>query len=219
MKVSHLIRCCALTLVLIGAPKSMGAEIKGFKSALFGATEGAVLRAIKTDLGAPASAVKSRVDTSSGMRILEVNLPDFEPLGVPATVNYYLGFKCRCLTQVSINWQLSDQLNKRKKEWAMMAIGALRAHFAKMDWPKDQAIFDRAIGDVKVGSTVPYVFFRGLTERNTLVVLAGEPVLISAGKNKSEKLAASFEPMRTVQLFYQLDSQHPDVRKINIQGF
>lgn len=194
-------------------------EIKQFLSASFGSKEAVVKQAIGVDFKIKEGDIRSDVDTYSGMRFLEVSVPSFRPLDMPATVRYMFGYSCACLTQVKVDWKLPEQLAADKRAVLTMSIAELVKHLSEKNWPADQVVTDRAIGEVKLGASLPFVFFRGVNVRNTAVVFSGEPVQILADKNSPGKFSADFDKMRSIQLFYQLDSKNPDVRKINVQGF
>lgn len=199
--------------------KGAEGEVKQFLSANFGSLEAAVKKAIMEDFDAKESDIRSSVDTRSGMRVLEVSSRSFRPLDTPATVRYLFGFKCKCLNQVNVDWKLAEQATADQKEVYLMAIKALVDHLDNKEWLTDQVVKDRAIGDVKLGAKLPYVFFRGVNSRNTAVVLSAEPVAIKGDNSSAGKFSADFDQMRSVQLAYQLDSKNPDVRKFRLEGF
>jgi len=199
--------------------KGFQGDIKKFQSAYFGSQEPAVRQAILTDFNVKDSDIKASEEGRSGMRILDVNLTSFRPFDLPATVRYMFGYKCHCLNQVNVNWHLPEQISNDKRDLLLASVAELVKHLSERDWPNDQVVTDRAIGDVKAGASLPFVFFRGVNTRNTVVLLSGEPVQIQPDKENAGKFSADFEKMRTLQLLYQLDSKNPDVRKINVEGF
>ncbi|MHC8333122.1 hypothetical protein [Pseudomonas sp. LB3P25] len=138
--------------------KELQGNVKKFQSAYFGSREAAVKQAIVTDFNVKESDIKVTEDARSGTRILEVSLPSFEPLEVPATVRYLFGYKCQCLNQVNVDWKLPELMTAEKRDVLMMAVSKLVKRLSEKDWLADQVTTDRAIDDVKAGPPVPFVF-------------------------------------------------------------
>lgn len=138
--------------------KGFQGDVKKFQSAYFGSREAAVKQAIVTDFNVKESDIEVSEDPRSGMRILEVSLPSFEPLEVPATVRYLFGYKCQCLNQVTVDWKLPELMTADKRDVLMMVVSKLVKKLSEKDWLADQVLKGRAIGDVKARASVPIVF-------------------------------------------------------------
>lgn len=198
------------------------ADVSGFRSARFGATESEVMKAIKNDLGVKEANVHRTQDATTRVTVLEVKLKAFTPMNLPATMTYVLGYKCNCLMQVGISWAFPDNASVEQRKTAMMGVGALVDRFTKMKWEKDEVVTGRAMGEVKDGSDNALVFFRGQNKKNEAITLIGAPVKMSKNAKdpkKEDSFAANIDEIKTISLSYEKDVVNPDIYKVDVSGF
>ena len=211
--------------------------VTGFRAALFGADEKAVIQAAKKDLKVDGSAIQKTHDPIGRFTTLSVKMPDFAPLNLPATVNYVLGYKCTCLVQVTIGWTFPASATTEQRTTAMAGVVALVNRFASRPWDKDKAVVNRAAGQVAEGSENALVFFHGQNAQGSAITLLGGPVKMTktaansspAGDSKSESapktdgaassFAADVDGIKTVTLLYEKDAVHPDIYRPEAESF
>ena len=213
-------------LSLFAAHAAQAEEVTGFRSAHFGANEKAVTDAISADLGVKAGDVQRAQDPAAKVTTLTAKTKFFEPLNLPASITYVLGYKCNCLIQVNVLWELPEGTTVDQRKTAMVAIGALTNHLMERNWGKDEALTNRVTGDVKEGSENAIVFFRGQNKSGGAITLAGAPVKMTkaekapeASAKKTEALAANIDAIKSVLLTYEKDAVNPDAYRVNVNGF
>lgn len=201
--------------------------IDGFRSARFGANEGIVRAAINKDFGVAADKIKEQADPRTATKSLEVALTKLEPINVPATISYILGYKCRCLIQVNVVWNLPENNTVAQRDEALVGASALAKHFAGKSWSGGEVLSDRISGEPKEGLVTNYFFFRGVAPSGHAVTVWGAPVtLVKAkgsppsadGKNESG-LTADIDKLRTIAVTYELNVKSPDLRRVSVDGF
>ena len=198
------------------------ADIPGFKSALFGSAEVAVIKSIQHDFGIKTADIVIQTDAISGMRILEIKMPKLEPMDESATLTYQMGFKCKCLVKVNIVWNIPDKNFKERRESAMAGMTSLIEHFKKKDWKESDVIMGRLAGELTEGSASNYIFFRGINDRNSSITLWGSPVIITKVQKPAKgdsDLSANVDTINQIVVSYELDYKTPDIRRFNTTGY
>jgi hypothetical protein len=210
-----------LLLSLVAAASQAHADpVDGFRSAKFGADEKTVVQAAIKDLRVTDKDIQRIQDPSMQVTVLSVNMKNFAPLNMPATVNYVLGYKCNCLTQATVEWKVPDSVTPAQRGAALTGVAALVGHFSRENWGKDETVLNRVTGEPKEGSENAVVFFHGQNKKGgSAVTLIGAPVKMAKDKNKPDAMTANVDGMKAVSLVYERDAVNPDVRKIDVSQF
>ena len=212
------VAAAALSLLAIGSAHA-DAEIDGFRSAHFGDNEKAVVDAATADFGVKPADILHTHDGNTKVTALAVKLKNFEPLNLPATLTYVLGYKCNCLTQVSVVWDFPSDITVDQRKTAMMGVGALVQHLQGRGWDKDEVALNRVTGEVKDGSENAVIFFRGQNKAGSAATLLGAPVKMVKKDKKDENLSANVDGIKNILLTYEKDVANPDVYHIDVKGF
>jgi hypothetical protein len=208
------------SLALAGSAQA--AEVTGFRSAHFGASEKAVIAAASADLGIKPSEIHRAQDPVTKVTALTAKMKTFEPMPLAASVTYVLGYKCNCLTQVGILWDLPVTATTEQRKTAMISVGALVDRFMNQGWGKDDVFTNRVIGDVKEGSSNAIVFFRGQNKNGGAITLTGVPVkMVKAVKDgkKEDAFSANVDEIRNISLSYEKDAANADIYRVDVTGF
>lgn len=80
------------------------AELKGFRSAVFGDDADAVRAAIKADFGLEGDAVKVGLNTVERTQVITITVPDVLADGGIAQISYIFGYQSKTLIQVGLLW-------------------------------------------------------------------------------------------------------------------
>jgi hypothetical protein len=174
-------------------------DIKGFRSAAFGAAEADVRAAAVKDLGVTADAIKTSQNLAERTELLTVRAPDVLPDGGAADVAYSLGYKSKKLIQVSVTWsKLTD--DKLTAERLLQNGESLRNYFQSAGYVPESVVTNVAIKD-------GLLLFRGddAQGRSTILLLRGV--------TKGEKGSREFAPT-TLVLIYLADAKNPDVYRV-----
>lgn len=206
------------TVMILGSA-AQAATVDGFRNAKFGADENTVQQAAIKDLHISDTDIQKIKDPTSGVTVLSAKMKKFDPLGLPATVNYVMGSKCNCLTQVSVQWDFPKSATAQERSAAMTGVAALVGRFESENWGKDETVLNRVPGEVKDGSENVIVFFRGENQQGNAVTLAGGPVKMAKDKTKDNAMTANVDDLKAVSLVYERDTKNPDVNKVDISGF
>lgn len=208
----------AAVLLLSGAAHAY--EVDGFRSARFGQKEADVLEAAAKDLGVKKEAFARKEDSDAGVTILSAKVQKFEPLDLPATVNYALGYKCKCLIQVSIVWSFPDKETEDMRRTALRGVGALAGKFVSEKWGEKETAVNRLPKDVKIGDKSTIIFFRGQNGEGGAITLAGGPVFIEKNKDASKtEPVANIDQIKTISLIYEQNATNPDIHRVDVSGF
>jgi hypothetical protein len=174
-------------------------EIKGFRSAAFGATEAEVRAAAVKDLGVSADAIKTSQNLAERTEVLTVRAPDVLPDGGAADVAYSLGYKSKKLIQVSVTWsKLTD--DKLTPERLLQNGESLRNYFQAAGYVPESIVANAGIKD-------GLVLFRGSDAQGR------STILLLQGVMKGEKGARRLAPTALV-LIYVADVKNPDVYRV-----
>jgi hypothetical protein len=208
-------------LTMVGSAQA--AEVTGFRSARFGGNEKVTIAAAMSDLEVKAGDILRAQDSVTKVTTLTAKVKNFRPLNVPASVTYVLGYKCNCLTQVSIAWNLPEGITPEQRKTTMVGVTALSNRFAGENWGKDETIANRVIGDVKEGSENAIIFFRGQNKTGGAVTLAGAPVkMVKVGAKDGKidaPLSANIDGLKNISLNYEKDAVNPDIYRVDVTGF
>jgi len=186
------------------------AEINGFRSARFGDNEAVTKSAILKDLRVAESAIKVKTDDQTGVSLLMVDVPQFEPMDLPAKITYTLGYKCKCLMQVAINWDASGISSDPAK--FLNRLGVLNSYLQKQGWEDKQVMTNKLLGEPKDGKDGVVLFFRGETKTQSAVALLGVGVKVTVSKEKNSDV--NLDNIKSVLLVYDKNVQSPDVYSI-----
>lgn len=198
-------------MVLIGVARLVNAvEINGFRSAHFGSNEAAVRAAIIKDLRVTNAAIVTKSDEQTGVSILQVEISAFEPMDLPAKITYTLGYKCKCLIQVAINWDASKISADPAK--FLNRLGVLNGYLQRQGWDEKQVLTNKLLGEPKDGKDGVVLFFRGETKAQSAVALLGVGVKVTVSKEKTPDV--NLDNIKSVVLVYDKSVQNPDVYTI-----
>ena len=182
------------------AGKAANADVRGFRSASFGADEDAVRAAIKKDFQIAPEKIALEENYAEQTRVLSVKVPDLLPGGGTASVNYVLGYKTKALIQVSIAWsKATDETMNAERLFSNGNV--LRAHFMAAGYKPESIASNAPVND-------GLLLFRGsdIGDRTTLLLLQGT---MTQGQNKEQVLSPT-----TLLLAYVVDARNPDVFKL-----
>lgn len=190
-----------------GAPNVMTqtADVSGFRSAKFGASESDVKNAIAKDFGLKGDAVRSNTNPSEQTKILTIKVPDVLPGGGMAEVSYVFGFKSKTLIQVGVAWSKAID-DKMTPEQLFSNSTVLRTHFLAAGYKPDTVATNMPInGGV--------LMFRGsdAKDRTTMLILQGT---FAAGEKEQRVLTPT-----ALVLFYVADAKSPDVYRLPAGSF
>lgn len=205
--------------------RSYAAEVEGFLNAAFGSREDIVVDAIKKDFGESQKIQLYPVDEQTGTKTIEIKVPNFTPLDVPATISYILGYKCHCLIQVSVVWQLPQNITHAQRNSALENISKLVTSLSTKAWADGSILLGRVSDEIKEGQTSNYVFFRGVASDNSAITVWGAPVIIvknistaQADKGKAT-LTANIDKLQILGASYELNVKRPDLKRVYTQSF
>ena len=195
----------ALTAGVASAPRAETAEVKGFRSATFGADEKAVRAAIKADFSIEGKGVRVEENALEKTTALVIEVPALEP-GGKAQVAYILGYQSRKLIQVNVVWGAPIDPAASADQLTGAAV-LLRNYFAEQPFPADRRLQDQRLPD---GSAL---FFQGADPQGrqvSLLLFAG-----TAPAKAGEKPA----PIYSLRLSYIADPRAPDVYRLKAGSF
>lgn len=225
---------CMVCVGLSGWPArtATAAEIDGFRSAKFGSDEKAVRAAILKDFPVREDRIQRIDDKVRKIVGLEVELSVLEP-GGPATIYYWMGYSCSCLTRVRVVWRRSPGEDAETASGNMLLVALnLRDHFLARDWSDGGS----AISNRLVEQTL--ILFRGEDSKQRDVLLAAFPVQVttvenaspdpgdpggeSAGEDAPEDVqgrpttirSVDFSEVQVLELVYARNLEQPDVFRI-----
>ncbi len=204
---------------------SYAVEVEGFLNAAFGSHEAIVVDAIKKDFGESQKIQFYPVDERTGTKTIEIKVPHFTPLDVPATISYILGYKCHCLIQVSVVWQLPQNITPAQRNSALENISKLVTAYSTKVWTDGSILLGRVSDETKEGQTTNYIFFRGVASDSSAITVWGAPVIIvkntsttPADKDKAA-LTANIDKLQTLGVSYELNVKKPDLKRVHTQSF
>lgn len=174
------------------------AEIKGFRTAMWGMTEAQVREAIRKDFGnVRVTAEQNPADLTT---LVWANVDNMLPGAGVGRVTYVLGHTSKKLMQVSITW--GGIINPAMKpEAAVSVANLLRGHFATLGYKPDTVVQNAKVQDGVI------VVFRGFDFENRMTLL----VLNELAKQEGAPPTAPV----MLQLSYVQNIQNPDVFKVN----
>jgi hypothetical protein len=174
-------------------------EIRGFRSAAFGATEADVRAAAVKDLGVTADAIKTSQNLAERTEVMTVRAPDVLPDGGVADIAYSLGYKSKKLIQVSVTWsKLTD--DKLTPERLLQNGESLRNYFQAAGYVPESVVTNVSIKD-------GLLLFRGADAQGR------STILLLQGVTKGDKGVRQFAPTALV-LIYLADAKNPDVYRV-----
>ena len=185
--------------------KNRWADIKGFRSANFGADEKSVYRAIATDFKLAKSKVKKRTNPKEHTTGLEIIVPDLFSTGGTAKIGYILGYKSKKLMHINVLWGRGAAEKVDGKD-VLTTANLLRTHFLKKRYKEEGLIANGKLSDTST------VVFRGKDKKNRMILLMLGTQLKKEGMTDEQVINST-----SLVLSYLLNPDEPDVRKIVIQ--
>ena len=174
-------------------------EVKGFRSAIFGATEADVRAAIAKDFAVTPNAIHASKNLAERTIVLTVRVPDVLPDGGAADVAYTLGFKSKTLIQVAVTWskRSDDKLNPER----LLQNGeSLRQYFLSEHYARNSVVSNLEVKD-------GLLLFRGADAAGRMTVL------LMQGATSGDKSAPRFTPS-ALTLLYIADAKAPDIYRV-----
>ena len=205
-------------------PVAFAVIVSGFLHAQFGDKEGIVIDAIKSDFGKSQAIESLPQDAATGTKTLKIKLPSLDPINLPATLSYILGYKCNCLIQVSVVWQLPKKITAKERKDFLTTISELSRNFANRPWGNGEVLTGRVSGEIKENQTTNYFFFRGVAEDHSAITVWGAPITIvktkSASKREAQQtsLTANIDRLETLGVNYELNVKRPDLKRVSSQN-
>ena len=184
--------------------KNPWADIKGFRSAKFGANEKSVYRAITKDFKLAKSKVKKTTNAKEHTTGLEIIVPDLFSTGGAAKVGYILGYKSKKLMHINVLWGKGAAEKVDGKD-VLTTANLLRTHFLKKRYKEEGLIANGRLSDTST------MVFRGKDKKNRMVLLMLGTQL-KEGMTDEQIINST-----SLVLSYLLNPGEPDVRKIVIQ--
>lgn len=214
---------CVLWIGLI--PIGLAVTVSGFLHAQFGDKEEIVTEAIRSDFGNSQAIESLSKDAATGTKTLKIKLARLDPINLPATVSYIFGYKCNCLIQVSVVWQLPKKITAKERKEFLATISDLSKNFANRPWGSGEILTGRVSGEIKENQTTNYFFFRGVAEDHSAITVWGAPVTIVKAKSEPEResqqtsLTANIDALETLGVNYELNVKRPDLKRVSNQNF
>ena len=185
--------------------KNPWSDIKGFRSAKFGADEKSVYRAIAKDFKLAKSKVKKNVHPSEKTIALEITVPDLFETGGTAKIGYVFGYKSKKLRIVNIVWGKGVTENVDGKDVIDMA-NLLRTHFLKKRYKEKSLVANAQLSDTST------LIFRGRDKSDRMILL----MLTIQGKQEGQTKEQAINNT-TLLLSYIFNPDKPDIRNISIK--
>ncbi len=185
--------------------KNPWSDIKGFRSAKFGADEKSVYRAIAKDFKMSKSKVKKTVHPAERTTALQIIVPELFRTGGTATVSYILGHKSKKLVHVRILWGKGATKNLDGKA-VVDTANLLRTHFLKKRYKEKSLVANAKLSDTST------LLFRGRDKSDRLVLL----MLNFQGKQDGQTKEQAINNT-TLLLSYLSNADKPDVRNLSIK--
>lgn len=214
-----------MCVLCIGVMQSaMAVTVNGFLRAQFGDKEEIVINAIKNDFGKNQTIEIQPEDAATGTKTLKVKIASLEPINLPTTISYILGYKCNCLIQVSVVWQLPIKITPKERKQYLATISELSANFASRPWGNGEILTGRVSGAITENKTTNYFFFRGVAEDHSAITVWGAPITIvktkSASTDAAQKtnLTANIDDLETLGVNYELNVKRPDLKRVSSQN-
>ncbi|WP_158817526.1 hypothetical protein [Methylocapsa sp. S129] len=175
------------------------AEVKGFRSALFGMAEADVRAAAAKDFAISPDAIKSGQNAIEHTQVLTLKAADVLPEGGSAEVAYVLGYKTKKLIQVNISWSKATD-DKLTPERLTANAETLRAYFLGAGYKADTIVNNAPMNN-------GVLLFRGADSsgRTTALLLQGS----FTGDKEQRTLSPT-----NVNLFYLADAKNPDIYRV-----
>jgi hypothetical protein len=175
------------------------AEVKGFRSALFGMSEAEVRAAAAKDFGVSADALKSTQNGAEHTQALTMKAQDVLPDGGAAEIAYVLGYKTKKLIQISVTWSKTTD-DKLTPERLTSNAESLRTYFLKAGYKPDTIVSNAPVSN-------GILLFRGADGSGHTTALVLE------GAFSGDKAHPTLSPSG-LRLFYLADAKNPDVYRI-----
>lgn len=209
----------AALLAVTVSSTTQAMTINGFRSAKFGANEKEILQAAMRDLHLKEKDILKTQDNVTKVVILSAKLVELEPLGIPATVSYIMGYKCNCLMRVVVQWNYPKNATAAQRSVAMAGVTALSNRFQGEEWNKDETVINRLSSQSSDGSEGIIVFFRGQNAQGGAITLLGGPARLAKNNAKPDNINANVDSLQTVSVIYERDAKNPDIKKVDVSGF
>jgi hypothetical protein len=175
------------------------AEVKGFRSALFGMSEAEVRAAAAKDFATSADAIKSTQNAVEHTQVLSLKAADVLPEGGVAEVAYVLGYKTKKLIQINISWSKATD-DKLTPERLTANAETLRAYFLGAGYKADTVVNNAPMNN-------GVLLFRGADNSGRTTAL------LLQGAFTGDKEQRTLSP-RNVSLFYLADPKNPDIYRV-----
>lgn len=201
------------------------AEVDGFLQAQFGSVERIVIEAIKKDFGAHQEISEVGEDTLTGTKTLQIQKVRVGEMELPADVSYIFGYKCKCLTQVIVSWQLPKNATFANRQKALEEITLVAKKIAERSWDGGEILTGRVSNKIKEGDMTNYFFFRGVALDKSAITVWGTPVLIAKKTSFSQKtaemstLTANIDQLQKLGVNYELNIKKPDLKRLSSETF
>lgn len=176
------------------------ADVEGFRSAKFGATEAEVRAAIAKDFPGAVASIKESTNLAERTKILTIRSPDVLPDSGTAEIAYIFGYKTKALIQVSVVW--SKDTDPALTGLSLTSNGqALRGYFLDQGFAPADVL-------TNVGTADGVILFRGTDKQGHQVLL-----ILRGTMNGDLNAAHTFTPSATT-LFYIAKTADPDIFKV-----
>ena len=186
----------------IGASQEW-ATIDGFRSARFGSSEMAVLRAVKKDFMIKDKDISRVVNQNEKTVTLSIDVNDLLVGSGSSKIFYIFGYKSKKLIHVNVVWGRPVQ-KKPNAEAVVSTANQLRNYFAQKRYQKNGFVLNAQLGEGTI------LVFQGIDQKGRAAVL-----LLNNPKNKDGKDGDSI----SLTLSYVEKPKSPDVFKIRDGDF
>lgn len=206
---------CLVALSLLAGFSAFAQESKterpdGWRSAKFGMKESEVKAALQREFKITEADIKSTTVPVTMVKVLTVDLgKSFAPLGLPATAGFVFGYHCKCLTEVSVSWNLTG-VTEEKRNQAMQGVESI-SQLLQSKYGGPDATGNQATQGPGGGLAVSY--FLGPKPTGATVTLMGGPVKLPENVSNAQNQQVSVQAgdMTYVMLIYQKDRGKPDI--------
>lgn len=151
-------------LLPLAAVAQETAEVKGYRSALFGMSEKEVRRAIQKDFNVSKKETKKITNQVEKTTSLIITVNDILPDTGPVQIIYILGYKSKKLIQANLVW--GKPANPEPDNEALISTAnLLRNYFVRLGFPNDKMVVNAQLNDNSI------LVFRGTDEKKRMVTL------------------------------------------------
>jgi hypothetical protein len=190
-------------------------EIKGFRSANFGATPAQVRAAIAADFGAGAK-ITDNANLAEGTTALQVVVDHLDPGPGAAQVTYIFGATSKSLTHVNVIWALTGEPTADQRAGIVTAAIQLANYFQTLPTPP------KATSGVQPTGPNGLLMFAAVDKKGAAVEVAADGISYQATPNTPDGKKVDSPPPKgpaVLRVSYIANAANPDIVRIKPGAF